>query len=508
MLDAQESANQVGFSLPARPGYAPIIAPPPALQNLEPSWKNCHSQFAFDPPRSLVPASALVPSPTPANQAGPVLTPAMPSPSTEAPPAQTQLGKGPIAVDPSNSGNVPPDLPGTVDPPKNSGPATDGKQDNAPEPETSVADPPLQPDTEQNSPDSSAGPNLENSGSNDFIQPVPNPSILEIGRQTLTALPSGGFAVAGTTFRANGPAVTVQGVSVSLDSSQIIVGSETVLLPTGSANGVLTAAGQTFTPLSHGTILVNGNIISVNGPPTTASGTVMSLASSGLIVDSQTIAFPTSPPNFMATEIITFAGQTFTRLESGAVAFDGMTLVANGPAASFSGTVVSLASSSLVIGSQTFAFPTSAPSAVPNAVVIDGNTLTAGGLAVTISGTTLSLVFGSSGLYVAVHGSGASTFSVPMTAGEVTSLDAEGQLAIGGSSDIGGLGSVIMFGFGPADTASKESITGNGISTIPGNSSNATTGILGFAGEGSRCFNPHMMAVVELALCISLSCFL
>lgn len=576
LLDAQESANQVGFSLPARPGYAPIIAPPPALQNLEPAWKNCHSQFAFDPPRSLVPASALVPSPTPANQAGPELTPAMPSPSTEAPPAQTQLGKGPIAVDPSSSGDVTPDLPNAVDPPNHNEPATDGKQGNAPDPETSVVDLPLQPETEQNGHESSAVPNQHNSGNNGLIEPVPNLSFIEIGRQTFTALPSGGFAVADTTLQANGPAVTVQGVSASLGSAQIVFGSSTVLLPTGSANSVLIAAGQTFTPLGRGTILVNGNTLSVNGPPTTASGTVLSLVSSGFIVDSQTIAFPTPGPDLVpnANGIVTFADQTFTRLGSGdvafngmtlvangpaatvsgtvislasaslvigsqiltfptpapdlitnanaivtvagqtftrhgsdAVAFNGMTLIANGPAATVSGTVMSLASSSLVIGSQTFAFPASALGALPNAVVIDGNTLTAGGLAVTISGTTLSLAFGGSGLYVAGHGSDASSFSVPMTAGEIASLDAEGRLVVDGSSVTGDLGSVIMLGFGPADKASKASVTGNGVITTAEPSSNVTTGVLGFTGEGTRCFNLHIVAVVGLAFCINLFSF-
>ena len=499
----------------------------------------------------------------------------MPSPSTEAPPAQTQLGKGPIAVDPSSSGDATPDPPDPVDPANHNEPITDGKQGNAPEPETSVVDPPLQPNTEQNSHETLAGPNQQDPGNNGFIQPISNPSILEIDGQTFTALPAGGFAVADTTLQANGPAITVQGVSASLGSAQIVVGSSTVLLPTGSANSVLTAKGQTFTPLGRGTILVNGNTLSVNGPPVTASGTVLSLASSGFIVDSQTIAFPTpgAVPVPSANAIVTFADQTFTRLGSGEVAFNGMTLVANGPAATvsgtaislassglvigsqtfafptpapdlltnanavvtfagqtftrhgsgaivvngmtlvangpattISGTVVSLASSSLVIGSQTFAFPTSAPSALSNAVVIDGNTLTAGGPPVTISGTTLSLAFGSSGLYVAGHGSGASSFSVPMTAGKITSLDAEGRLRVDGSSNSGDLGSIIMFGFGPADQASKASVAGNGVSTTAGTSSNVTAGVLVFTGEGST-FNVHVMAVVGLAFCIILFCF-
>ena len=547
VLDAQESANQVGFSLPARPRYAPIIAPPPAIQNLEPAWKGCHSQFAFDPPRSLVPASALVPSPTPAIQAGPQLAPAMPSPSIEDPPAQTESGNGPAAVGSSSNGDSPPKLPDTVDPPDTKGPTTEGKQGNAAEPDSPNnktpttdgkqgnaagsdspnnkipttngkegnapdpgnlnADPPSQPEAGQNDPEKPNAPKLPDLGSDGIIPPVPNPSVLEIGRQTFTALSSGGFVVADKTLQTNGPAVTIQGVSVSLDKSSIVVGSSTLALPTGSGNGVLTAAGQTFTPLGRGSILVNGNTLSVNGPPTTASGTVLSLASSGLVVDSQMFAFPTPAPVIMPNtkNTITFAGQAFTQLGSDAVAFHGTTLVANGPAATISGTVISLASSNLVVGSQNFALPTPAPNTLPSAVVIDGITLTAGGPVVTVSGNTLSLAFGSSGLYVAGHGSGSSTYSVPVTAGESASMDAEGHLVVDGSNDVGGLGSVIMFGFGPANEAGTASATGNGSGTTPGNSSNATTGVLGFTGKGSRCSHPHVVAVIGLALCIGLA---
>ena len=527
VLDAQESANEVGFSLPARPRYAPIIAPPPEIQKMEPAWEACKSQFAFDPPRSLVPASALVPSPTPANQAGPQLAPAMPSPSIEDPPAQTESGKGPAAVGSSSSGDHFPNLPDTgdppntkepntegkqgnaaePDPPNNKAPTKDGKQGNAPEPGNLNVDPPSQPEAGQNDPEKPNAPELADLGSDGIIRPIPNPSVLEIGRQTFTALTSGGFAVADTTLQANGPAVTIQGVSVSLDKSSIVVGSSTLALPTGSGNGVLTAAGQTFTPLGGGSILVNGNTFSVNGPPTTVSGTVLSLALSGLVIDSQIFALPTPAPEVIPNtkNTITFAGQTFTQLRSDAVAFHGTTLVANGPAATIAGTVISLASSNLVVGSQTFALPTPAPNAFHIAVVIDGTTLTAGASAVTISGKTLSLAFGSSGLYVGGHGSGSSTFSVPMTAGESASMDAEGHLVVDGSGDVGGLGSAIMFGFGPPNGAGTASATGKRIGMTPGNSSNATTGVLGFTGKGSRCSSLHVVAVFGLALCISLA---
>lgn len=439
----------------------------------------------------------------------------MPSPPIADPPTQTQLGSGLVVVKPSSSGDTPPALPDTLDPHNNEGSTADGKNNHAgdsPRPGMSATEPDPQPNTGQTDPEKPNAPKLPESGNNGIMQPVPIISVLEIGRQTLTALSSGGFAVADTTLQVKGPAVTIQDMPVTLGSSHIIFGSSTLLLPTESADGILTAGGQTFTPFGPGSVLVNGETLSVDGPPATASGTVLSLASSGLVVDSQTFAFPTPAPEPIrgASKIVTFAGGTFTQLGNGAVAFHGMTLDADRPVATISGTVISLALSNVIVGSKTFALLTPAPEALPSTVVIDGTTLTAGGPAVTVSGNTLSLATGSSGPYLAGHASGTSTFSVPVTAGETASMDAEGHLVIDGSNDVGGLGSAIMLGFGPATAAASTTsrATGDGISTntTSGNTLNSTaTGVLGFfTGEGSRSFKSHVLAIVAVTLCIGL----
>ena len=556
LLDAQESANQVGFSLPARPGYAPIIAPPPALQNLEPAWKYCQSQFAFDPPRSLVPASALVPSPTPTNQGAPQLTPAMPSPPIEDPPAQTQPANSPIVVKPSSSGDHPPDLPNTVEPLNNQGPTSSSKQGNTPESET-----PERPDTvdpsdgeESNAnnkqgnipeletperPDTVHPPNAEESNANSIQDDIPES---EIPGQPNTVDPPANNKQ-GNTLESDLPVADqppqpqaeqdgledpkapkfpdtgtdrifqpfpVQGTPVSLDKSEIVLGSSTLLLPTADRNGVLIAAGQTFTPYSPGSILVNGNTLSVDGPPTTVSGTRLSLASFGFVVGTQTFAFPTPAPDRMSgvNRIVTFEGQPVTQLGNGAVAFHGLTLVPNGPAVTISNTVISLAPSDLVIGSQTFPLPTPAPSALPGAVVIDQTTLFAGGPAATISGNTLSLASGRSGFFISGHRSDAPAFSAPMTAGESASIDTEGRLVVDGSHDIEPLASAIMRGFGPTNQALTASAAGYGVGRRPGDPSNATTGVLGFTGGGggrrSRFSELRIAAVAGLAICLGL----
>ena len=557
LLDAQNLANQIGFRLPARPGYAPIIAPPPALQNLEPAWKGCYSQYAFDPPRSLVPASALVPSPTLTSQGVPQLTPAMPSPPIDDPPAKTQPANSPAVVKPPISGDHPLDLPNTFDPPNNQGPTSSSKQGNTPDSETPERPDTVDPTNDEQSvanskqgntqeseiprlPDTIDPPNGEgvNANSqqgnmpesedpgqtntvgppNDKDSPVNNkqgntlesdipvadqPTQPQAGQDGLEDPKTQEFPDSGTD-RIVQP-VQLQGTPVSLDISQIVVGSSTLLLPTAGVNGVLIAAGQTFTPYSPSSIIVDGKTLSVNGPPTTVSGTILSLASSGFVVGTRTYAVPTLAPGRMSevNRIVTFEGQPVTQLGNGAVAFHGLTLVPDGPAVTVSNTVISLAPSGLVIGSQTFSLPTPAPTALPGAVVIDQTTLFAGGPAATISGNTLSLASGKSGFFISGHRSDAPAFSAPMTAGESASIDAEGRLVVDGSHDVEFLASAIMRGFGPTDQALTASVTGYGVGGRPGDASNATAGFLGFTGGGGgSCLKIRIVVVVVLAICL------
>ena len=336
--------------------------------------------------------------------------------------------------------------------------------------------------------DDSGDPNL-----NVSAQPVPIPSILVVGSQTFSVLPGGGFAIAHSTIQANGPAVTVQGVPWSLDRGQLIAGSSTLTLATGNTNGVLTAAGKTFTPLGHDRAIVEGHTLSINGPPTSISGTALSLASSGLVVGSEFFAFPTpaagSLPETKAA--VTFAGQKFTPLGGGSVAVGGNTLFRNGPAATISGTVVSVASSLLVVGSQTFALPTPGPSVLPNGVIIDGTTLGAGNSALTVSGTSYSLTSGSSGGYTLIYGSGQSSTTIRAKAGESLFLNAEGQVVVGsvtlpqtGSESID-LASVIMHGFGPINEAGTASVNGTDVETGIKDLNATASNNVAFTGEAS-----------------------
>ena len=83
-------------------------------------------------------------------------------------------------------------------------------------------------------------------------------------------------------------------------------------------------------------------------------------------------------------------------------------------------------------------------------------------------------------------------FSAPVVAGESVSLNAAGQLVVdgstvtqGASAGNGGLASVILAGFGPANsmagTAAATAAAGSGLGVA-----NATAGMLGFTGGAER----------------------
>ena len=246
-------------------------------------------------------------------------------------------------------------------------------------------------------------------GSSTVSLTTPSPStILAVAGQTFTPNPSA-FSIAGSIISAGGPAVTVDGTTVSLDQSgALAIGSTTISLtdswPTPFAPEAFTAAGQTFTP-NPSAFPIAGTTVSVDGPAITVSGTVISLGQSGALrIGSSTIsiASPSDPP---PGKVYTIAGQIFTPNPS-AFPIANTIISAGGPAATIDGTIISLGQSgALAIGSSTIPLaspPDPPPSKIytvadqtftpnPSAFSIAGTTLSAGGPAVTLDGTIISL---------------------------------------------------------------------------------------------------------------------
>ena len=142
-----------------------------------------------------------------------------------------------------------------------------------------------------------------------------------IGTDPVTIL-SHGIAVAGSTLRPDGPAITISGTEVSLfDSTALMIGSSTLSIPLPSPTQILAAAitGQTIT-VSSGEVLVDGMTLLPGKSQNPAGGT--RVTTTALVTDSSAVAIPTSENGLPDT---TIRDQTLT-VVSGEIIVDGMTL--------------------------------------------------------------------------------------------------------------------------------------------------------------------------------------
>ena len=130
------------------------------------------------------------------------------------------------------------------------------------------------------------------------LSETPPNKIYTVAGQTFTPNPSA-FPIAGTIVSAGGSAVTIDGTIISLETSgALAIGSTTIDLPNLSdppSSQVYTVAGQTFTPNPSAFPIAN-TVISAGGPAVTINGITVSLQSSGtLLIGSSTIPLLTTP---------------------------------------------------------------------------------------------------------------------------------------------------------------------------------------------------------------------
>ena len=182
------------------------------------------------------------------------------------------------------------------------------------------------------------------------LPPPPTPTFTVAG-QTLTPAPAG-FAIGHQSVLPGGPAVTVDGSTFSLASESnalIVNGKTSPLPPPPPSTPILTLAGQIITPAPTG-FAIGGQSVQPGGPAVTVDGSTFSLASSGsnaLIVNGKTTPLPWTP-----LSAFTVGSQTFTAAPAGFKV--GTQSVAPGaPAVMVDGTLISLDSSELIIGTST-----------------------------------------------------------------------------------------------------------------------------------------------------------
>ena len=201
------------------------------------------------------------------------------------------------------------------------------------------------------------------------------------------------YLVAGSTLLPGSPAAIISGTSYSLASSgALVVGVTTIPLATAgavagqiAAPGALWAGNVAFTPLPGGSAIVGSSTLSLSGPAVTSSGSLLSVASGGLVVGLSTYAFATPPSNPVVslttqqvpiTTPLVVAGQSFTANPSG-FSINGTTISAGGPGVTLNGTPVSLdGSGNLAVGTSTVALEsTSIRPAATSIVAFEGSTI-------------------------------------------------------------------------------------------------------------------------------------
>ena len=346
----------------------------------------------------------------------------------------------------------------------------------------------------------------------------PKPSSVDIAGYSF-AIPSpgvGAITIGSQVVSAEGPAITVSNTPVSLGGNALVVGSSTHLLafPQPTMAAPITIGGYKVIPPVPGSSLVIGTHTLTPGQEITISATPISLGSSVLAVGTSTIPLPTAATDqkhHQKPHYFAIGSQTIAIVPAG-ILVGSQTLQPGGPAITISGTPYSLGTTEFIAGSLTETFPTAAksshfrPSVVmsglsqigassihdiitvgdetiklnPSDLVIHGTTLTPDAGGITIDGIAISL-----GTDELVVGSETETFS-NLLAAEITAS--------------GGLGEVIMSGFGQIGATTTDSDQG-----VPSGSTGVGAGNPGATETVAKGSGVRSMALGGVALLASWS---
>ena len=213
------------------------------------------------------------------------------------------------------------------------------------------------------------------------------------------------ISVAGTSLTPAAPPITIAGTPISLGPSVLVVGSSSVLItlpPMPLLPGQATKINdQIIQALSNG-ISVAGTTLTAGAPAITASGTLISLGPSNIVMGASSVAIALHSMLLVPGPVTTVNDQVVQPLSNG-ISIAGTTLTAGAPAITVSGTPISLGSTALVVGSSSIPLQTEVPqrlittvagqaiTAGPNAVEVQGSILSPGGSGMTLGGTLVSL---------------------------------------------------------------------------------------------------------------------
>ncbi|KAL9629393.1 MAG: hypothetical protein Q9164_006900 [Protoblastenia rupestris] len=191
--------------------------------------------------------------------------------------------------------------------------------------------------------------------------------------------------------------VSAPGPSTALRSKEDLILGNSAIAPN--------VAGHPFTVIADG-VAINGIMLTNNAPAITLSSTPISLGPTGLVIGTSIVPLPIAPKSMSTT-----TGQSIIVMPNGNLIISSTRVTPSTPVITMAGTSTSIGinellmetskiplpflqpASSITIGGQIFPFSQDARS-----VVVAGKTLSVGGPAITILGTPLALE--SSGLIV------------------------------------------------------------------------------------------------------------
>ena len=576
-----------------------------------PWFKYCTDLWftGFDPPRSLVPATAMAPAVTTSDHVDPTIVPQpsatqdpgakktaaawnpIPFPSPlrhEAQPKETNTLPEPKPQVPKETNSVPlikpqvpPSQPSDIDPgvrhqeSSQQGSGSTGPAEKSGDHVGSSEDPNSTGEPNQDVPKDSSLPtqsqvtSLSTITTNSAAQPTPQNETPDPGN----SISSHEFFVAESTITLAGHIVVadpsrvhVEGMKVSLNQgpasisgaaalyqgNSILVASQIFHLSTPVDEGATTVAVQKVVPVDNG-VSIQGTFVTGTNP-VIISGTTVSVDNSHLYFGSKSYPLPTRIP----ASLTTFANGAVVFPISNAVSIYGTTLTAGAPAATLSGTTVSLdTSNNLIFGGTGQALPSFsrkksksgevttinnvAVELLPSGISVAGTTLTPGGSAVEASGMPVSfgataLIVGTSSVPVSfVHPQslittiGGQVITAAATVvelgtatltpgaqgitlgGTMVSLGSSGNLVVGSKTIVlgspsGSLGCMILGGVGSGGPFTNSSAPAG---STPMSTSNRTSfDVHTFEGK-ARCFRRMIpQELVGLAFAVQITLFL
>ena len=333
------------------------------------------------------------------------------------------------------------------------------------------------------------------------------PTPLTVGGSTIEKGPNGGAVIGKSTYTA-GYEGKISSVPFSVGQDNIVIDSSTHELPTSTP---VLIGGQSMVKAANGGVVI--------GTSTQAqiSDTALSVGVETVVAGGTTYAMPTP----VAADTAFIDSQSISRAPNGGAIFQGGSTIGLGVQSSIDGHAISVGASTVVVDGVSYALPSSVgavlqapPAPVDNPVTLtNGAVLTPGGSASTISGTTYAIPSGNSVLVVngqtvplptqtalqsvftvagqiftaAPTGFAVGSQSVALDGTAVTIDGTEVSLGPSGvqvgsktmpltsvQTTEGGLGGLIMSGFGSGGEA--------GVTAGSGNGSN----VLAFTGDGGR----------------------